>query len=548
MPQQPVWPWLGHYETFPELSGCRPVIGDRGMVSSPHAQASVIGLEVLKQGGNAVDAAIATSAALMVTCPMQCGPGGDAFWLIGRKDDNVVALDASGRSPAQADAEALRAQGLRTIPPRSGYAVTVPGAVDGWVTAHKEFGTLPLAQLLEPAAELAERGIHASRHFYASFQACADELRAKDTLCLWSDSRRFPAVYDRIRQPALAKTLRLVGATSGRAFYNGPLSRAMAQATRNAGGWLSEDDLAGHSSEWVEPLSTAFHDLLVYTTPPSTQGFGLLAALRRVAAASQDPLDVYSADGIHLLIEAAAAVLADRDLYNDDRSRVITDVRDLWSDDVSRRFMTAHDRNQRSEVASLGTSRTTKGDTSHLAVIDRDGMAVSLIQSLFFDFGSCIPVEEGGFPLQNRGAAFHLEEGRPGLLAPGIRPVSTLMPCIATRDGAPALVMGCMGGEGQMQTLLQIIVDLCHSRLDPQQSVSRARWFLDRSTPEGAVVMMETGIDRAVVDDLKTRGHRVQVMGVAEDLMGHAQVIRVERSGALVGAADPRSDGLVAAD
>lgn len=538
------WPNLFLFEPHPDLLGFRPVIGERAMVSSPHATASRIGLDVLRRGGNAVDAAIATSAALAVVCPMQCGPGGDAFWLIAPNDGAMHALDASGRAPMAANADDVRALGLDAIPLRSGFSVTVPGAVDGWAKAHATFGSLPLPELLEPAALLAEHGFIASRHAVASYRTVEPELRAKQALTALG-VETMPALYGRIRQPALAGTLRDIGRSAGRSLYEGPLAAAIARAVRGFGGWLDEADLAACSAEWIEPIAAHFRDLTVFTTPPSTQGFGLIAALRRIEAVSPSPLDRHDPAAAHLLIEATAAALDLRDRHNQDRGRLAMDIASLWDEEAVRAFAGTFDPARRSALAARPSRRETKGDTAHLAVCDADGMCVSLIQSLYFDFGSCIAVPEGGFALQNRGASFRLDPDEAGALAPGVRPPSTLMPTIATAGGKPVIAFGCMGGDGQMQTQLQVLLGLTDGGLDPQQAISRPRWYLDRSGAGASVVKVEAGVERSIVDGLRARGHLVEVLGASEELMGHAQII--QRVGdVLVGGADPRSDGQVA--
>ncbi|WP_342644169.1 gamma-glutamyltransferase family protein [Rhodoligotrophos ferricapiens] len=539
------WPWLSLFEPHPDLAAFRPVIGESGMVSSPHATASRIGLDILRRGGNAVDAAIATSAALMVICPMQCGPGGDAFWMIASRDGRIHALDASGRAAMAANADDVHAAGFNAIPMRSGFSVTTPGAVDGWAKAHAKFGSLPLSELLEPAAALAEHGFIASRHAVASYRTAEPELREKQALaCLGVEA--MPSLYGKVCQPALARTLRDIGASAGRTFYEGPLASAIARAVRQFGGWLDEADLAACAAEWVEPISAPFRKLTVFTTPPSTQGFGLLAALCRIEAVSSGPLDRHDPAAVHLLIEATAAALDLRDRYNQDRKGVPAGLQALWEEPAASTFAQTYDPSARSALAARPSHRVTKGDTAHLAVCDANGMCVSLIQSLFFDFGSCIPVQEGGFTLQNRGAAFHLNPEEAGALAPGIRPPSTLMPSIATIAGTPVLTSGCMGGDGQIQTQLQLLIDITDGGLDPQQAISRPRWYLDRSGADSSLVKVEAGVERSIVEGLRARGHLVEVLGPSEEIMGHAQVI--QRVGSvLVGGADPRSDGQVAA-
>jgi gamma-glutamyltranspeptidase/glutathione hydrolase len=516
------------------------------MVSSPHAAATAIGLDVLRNGGNAVDAAVATSAALMVTSPMQGGPGGDAFWMIAAKGE-IHALDASGRAPAGANRTALRAQGLDRIPLRSGESVTVPGAVDGWIAAHRRFGSRPLESLIEPAAVLAEEGPVVSRHMRASFAAVMPELQAKGAEALWDCGAAGPELYTQLRQPRLAATLRKLAKSQGRAFYEGPLAAAIVQAATCFGSPLALEDLASHRSDWVTPLSSTFRGLTVHTTPPSTQGFALLAALAFVESRAPAVLDIFDSAAVHLLVEACRAALEDRDRCNGDRAHLEAAIEDRWSGSRADVFAGGFDPDRRRDFAPAVPRRIMRGDTSHLAIVDRDGMAVSLIQSLFFDFGACIPVSIGGFTLQNRGAAFSLDHG-PSALRPGTRPPTTLAPTIVTRAGGGLhAVLGCMGGDGQVQTQLQILVDLIDGDLDAQQAVSRPRWYLDRTAADRPVVVMESGVSTAVAEGLHARGHVVEVRGPSEDLMGHAQVIRKTTFGIMIGAADPRSDGQAAA-
>lgn len=532
------WPWLNAHEPFPAVSGHRPVVGENGMVSSPHHVASSIGLDILKGGGNAVDAAIATSAALMVVCPMQCGLGGDAFWLISNRDGEISVLDAAGPAPAMADPEELKRNGLSEVPKRSGYAVTVPGAVDGWVKAQRRFSLLPLAKLLEPASKLAEHGFVASRHTRASFLACEPQLREKGALALYNREDSVPELYQRVRQPQLAECLRDIARSGGRQFYEGELARAMAASCRSWDGWLREDDLGSYSAKWVAPISARFRNLDVFTAPPPSQGFCLLAALQAVEAASPTPLVPFASATIHLLAEAVGAALAVRDRFNGESAlpQVPSALKELAS--FAKEFNP-----KRHRTKDFGARGSLRGDTAHLAVVDSGGLAVSLIQSLFYDFGTCIPVVSGGFILQNRGAAFSVVDGHPGLLTPGSRPPHTLMPTMAVETGKLRYVLGCMGGDGQVQTQLQVLVDMCDGGLDPQQAVSRARWYLDRGE-RSQIIAERTALEPL---ELERKGHCVIVKERFEEIVGHAQIIEVAAPDTLVGAADPRSDGQVAA-
>ncbi|MDY0884401.1 gamma-glutamyltransferase family protein [Dongia soli] len=422
------WPWLSAYEKYPRLGDARPVIGEFGMVSAPHHQASLIGLDILRAGGNAVDAAIATSAALMVTLPMQCSPGGDAIWLIRMPGGAVEVLDASGRAPGNADAAALRRAGTQSIGHRSALSVTVPGAVDGWAQALKRHGTMRLAELLEPAARLAEDGFFVSRHIHASFRAALPVLQQWRSMSLWSTDESVPRLYDKLRQPKLAAFLRVVGKSDGRALYEGAIADEMVETVTGAGGLLSRDDLANHRSDWVEPLRINFRQSTIYTSPPATQGVALLQALGLIERLSPEALNPTSSASAHLMIEAAAQALADRDVHVTDRDRLGIDPRLLYGDSRIAAAIKAFDpeRTQPRERSTASTKGL--GDTAHLAVVDKDHGSVSLIQSLYFDFGSGIPVRSGGFTLQNRGAAFSLEEGSHKELKGGARPPHTLTP------------------------------------------------------------------------------------------------------------------------
>jgi gamma-glutamyltranspeptidase len=315
------------------------------------------------------------------------------------------------------------------------------------------------------------------------------------------------------------------------------------EAARGFGSPLTLEDLASHRSDWVAPLSSTFRGLTVHTTPPSTQGFALLAALAFVESRAPAPLDVFDPATVHLIIEACQAALEDRDRCNGDRAHLEAAIEECWSGPRADLFAQSFDPDRRRDVAPALPRRITRGDTSHLAIVDRDGMAVSLIQSLFFDFGACIPVPTGGFTLQNRGAAFALDDG-PCALRPNTRPPSTLTPTIVTRpSGGLHAVLGCMGGDGQVQTQVQILLDLTDGGLDAQQTVSRPRWCLDRAAADRPVVVLEGSVSTAVAQGLHARGHVVEVRGPSEDFMGHAQVICQTISGAMIGAADPRSDG-----
>jgi gamma-glutamyltranspeptidase/glutathione hydrolase len=394
--------------------------------------------------------------------------------------------------------------------------------------------------LLEPAARVAEEGFVVSRHTRASFLACESSLREKNALQLFASDGRSPELYSLLKQPLLAQSLRDIARSGGRSFYEGGIAQDMATACQTWGGWLSEEDLGAYEAKWKAPVSATFRNLDVFTAPPPSQGFALLAALRAIESILSDSAgDVFSAPTVHLLVEVVNAALSIRDRINSENASAR--IAEVFLEIASFAEKFDPERHRTLEYDARGIR---KGDTAHLAVIDKNGVSVSLIQSLFYDFGTCIPVMTGGFTLQNRGAAFSLNEEHPGFLVPGTRPPHTLMPTIVLQAAKPRYVLGCMGGDGQMQTQLQLLVDLCIFGLDPQQAVSRGRWYLDRGLTE-RIIAEQGAVDAA---KLEAMGHRVAVMGRFEEIMGHAQVIEVAPGGGvLIGAADPRSDGYVAA-
>jgi gamma-glutamyltranspeptidase/glutathione hydrolase len=513
------------------------------MIATPHHHASRIGLDVLRSGGNAVDAAVAASAALMVAVPMQCSPGGDAIWLIRTPQGEVTSLDASGRSAEGADAAALRQKGILSIQPRSAMAVTVPGVVAGWVEALSRYGSRPLAGLLEPAAAIAEEGIFVSRHLAASFLVALPTLQRWGALSLWSSDGRPPALYQRLHQPKLAAALRAIGATGGDIVYQGELGRAIVTAVQSRGGWLTTRDLQHYRAEWAAPLKARLRGLDLWTSPPATQGVALAVACELVEALAPADFNPDDASGAHLMIEAASVALAERDRVLADPQHMVESAADLLAADHIHMLAARIDTARANVPQMCSTSVITRGDTAHIAVVDAERRAVSLIQSLFLDFGSGIPVEEWGFTLQNRGAAFSLDAAAPNRLMPGVHPPHTLAPSLAVEGERLAAVLGCMGGDGQIQTQLQLLASLQANGLDAQQAVSKPRWYVDRRNSR---VLVEAGFSAEFVESLTRRGHAVQVLGVSEEIMGHAELITLHPGAAMAGAADPRSDGQAA--
>ena len=547
------WPSLYSIPgSTPSHLGGRAVVGGRGMVVTPQPLAAEAGIAALRTGGNAVDAAIAASAVLMVTAPMQCGPGGDAVWLVQPADGRTVAVNATGRSGTSLDPERAQAAEARDGD-RGGWTVTVPGAVAGWVDVLERFGTMPLGELLQPAIDVAERGFFVSRYLHAAICVAEPVLRRSAEGQAWFlPDGAAPPVHSRLRQPELARCLRLLADTSGRALYDGEIATAITAALADTDGFLDEDDLAVHATRWEEPLSLELDGLRLLQAPPNSQGVVALEALALTATCLGKPYpDVGRVDDLHVLVEALRAALADRDAVVAD-----PDV----TGDAAARLVDAGYIAERGAALDPARARATwpagvgrasssaasrEGDTVNLVAIDESGLAVSLTQSLFYDFGSGVPVAGFGFMLQNRGACFSFDGEARNAIAPGRRPLHTLMPGIAVAAGRARHVFGCMGGHGQAQTQAQLLSRVAADD-DPQEAIGAPRFFVDPTATEPAV-SVESRMPVALREGLAANGFTVETLGEWEDIMGHAQFISVEPSGAFVGGCDPRTDGHIAA-
>lgn len=535
-----------------EVTGRQPAVGQRWMVSTPSAMATLIAARILDDGGNAVDAALAASAALMVAVPHQTSPGGDAFWLLKRPSEPPIGLNASGKSGADADAALLRAMGLPRVPPRGGAAVTTPGVIDGWHAASSRFGSRSLSELVEPAAAAAREGLAATPYLVRQLEA-ADGLLAgrPESSRIYRPQGRAVRVGEYLALPELGASIERAASDVG-SFMGGAPGRAIVDAVQDEGGFLIAADVAGHQSDWVEPTSgplpsaTGPDGWVLHELGPNSQGWLALFA-SRLAARLQDGRGYRIA--LRAAIEAAkaatvlrAAVLADprsmpapagtflENGYLDRAARSLAALGGATPAQVSRAL----------EVP-LTLDLPTTGDTVHFAIVDADGFAVSCIQSLYFDFGTGIVPRGAGFALQNRGAGFTLREGHPNMLAPGKRPLHTLAPAMATdATGNLTAVLGAMGGDAQTQIHAQLLLAL-RSDLDPARATSLPRWFV-RPRRETFELLIE-GRGRSL-SGLEGNGHVITKVAPFDELMGHAQVVVRLSDGTLLGAADPRSDGL----
>ena len=532
--------------------GSRSVaLGRTGLIATSQPLASAAGLDVFRNGGNAVDAAVTAAAVLSVVEPTMTGVGGDLFAIVhDAATGRTRGLNASGRSPHAASLDLLRELGHTSIPDHGVLSVTVPGAVDGWSLLLAEYGTLPLRQALAPAIACARDGFPVAEVVARQWHVAAPMLAADPAAAATFLPRgRAPLPGEVFTHPALTATLGSIAAEGRDALYRGDLGRTIARDAARRGGWLTEADLGDHRSEWVDPIRATYCDVELLELPPNTQGFVALEALNILADDDLGRLGHNSADYLHLVLEALAIAFADRNAYLADPAEV--------PDATLRRLISLeYARNRRRDIRTdrarvhapgrVGTEQDPgvgpssappdAGDTVYLAAADDRGNLVSLIQSLYAGFGAGIVAGNTGIVLHNRGSLFVTDPGHPNHLAPHKRPLHTLAPAMAFRGGRPWLAYGVMGGDMQPQGHLQVLLNLTCFGMNIQQAGEALRARYD---PVG--VGLEHGIASATGDDLRRRGHCL-VDGLG---FGGFQGVLVDAdTGVLMGGSDPRKDGL----
>ncbi|MDD5264758.1 MAG: gamma-glutamyltransferase family protein [Candidatus Bipolaricaulis sp.] len=530
-----------------------PACGRLGMVATSQPLAVQAGVEILRAGGSAVDAALAANATLAVVEPMSCGPGGDVFALVWEASTRrLSALNGSGRAPADATIAAFRGRRLSRIPLRGPLSWTVPGCVDGWFRLHERFGRVPWPALFETAIRAAEDGFSVTPVIARMWQE-AQPLLAVDpgSAAAFLPRGRSPRAGETVRNPDLASSLRQIALDGPDAVYRGAIAHGLSACARRVGAFLSAGDLAAHASEWIEPLSLSFHGVDVWELPPNTQGVVVLEMLNTLSGYDLASLGPRSADYLHLWIEA-------KKLAYENRARWIGDPADsLAGASVSGLLTREHGACQRERIdpnrAALEAAPSEHPgrscDTVYVTAVDRDRNACSLIQSVFHSFGSGIAPEGLGFVVQNRGSLFHLDPDHPNALRPGKRPFHTIIPAMVTRDGRPLFSFGVMGGDMQPQGQVQILVNLLVHRMNPQEAGDAPRVRHDgSSTPtgdamqEGGVVHLEPAFGDAVAAALRRKGHRVET---SDGGYGGYQGIWIdEETGMLLGGSESRKDGL----
>jgi gamma-glutamyltranspeptidase len=523
--------------------------GLRGIVTSPHHAASQAGLDVLRDGGSAIEAAVAAAATLAVVYPQMNSIGGDGFWLIAEPGEAPIGIDACGRAAAGADLELYARHGLTEIPRRGPLAAnTVAGAVSGWAAAlaadrRRGCKALPLVRLLSAAIEYAEQGISIAASTAATIATKRTELEGRSGFAevFLPDGRSPPAGFV-LRQPALAGTLTALARDGLDSFYRGPLADRIARDLADAGTPVSRADLERHRAIETAPLQVDVEGARLFNMPPPTQGIASLLIL-----ALFDRLQAREADGfdhVHGLVEVTKRAFRFRDRHVGEPDDMMVDPQALLDDRAGLDRLAAEIDPRRALGWPLAEAG---GDTVWLGVIDGRGQAVSVIQSTYFEFGSGVVLGETGVTWQNRGSSFRLAVGGWNRLRPGARPFHTLNPAMARFADGRVMAYGTMGGEGQPQTQAALFTRYARYGQELQAAISAPRWLLGRTWGAASTTLkLESRFAPALVDALRAAGHDVETVAAFDEMMGHAGAVVRHADGRLEGATDPRSDGAVA--
>lgn len=519
------------------IPGRSPVYGTRAMAATSHPLASLAAVEMLRSGGNAVDAALAASAVLAVVEHPMTGIGGDCFALIAKPDGKLVALNAAGRAPMAATPEWFAKKGIREITMQSPHAVTVPGAIDGWARLAADHGSKPLSAILARAIEYAEGG------FAVAPRVAADWGELTEKLSVHAGARqhllpegRPPRAGEIVKMPALARTLKIIADKGRDGFYTGEVAGDIVAELKALGGLHTEADFARQSSSYVTPISVPYGNLVVHELPPSNQGIVALILLRMLSKMGRLSESPVAAERYHVMNEAARLAFAMRDAFVADPDMARVPVEHMLSDSVIDDLVRRVDPKRR--TPDLGpVPQPTGSDTIYLSVVDEQGMAVSFINSIYSAFGSGIVTRKTGVVLHNRGQGFVLDPKHPNCIAPGKRPMHTLVPAMATENGKPRMSFGVMGAAFQPMGHTYVVTNTVDYGLDPQEAIDCPRVFF-----EGDDLFVEEGVPMAEAGKLARMGHKVVVR---PDPWGGGQMVAIDPvTGVRIGASEPRKDGM----
>jgi gamma-glutamyltranspeptidase/glutathione hydrolase len=526
------------------------VLGQNGMVATSHPLATQIGLDVLKKGGNAIDAAIAANAALGLMEPTGCGIGGDLFAIVwDGKTKKLYGLNASGRSPQALTLEYFERNKMEKIPSHGPLPVSVPGAVDGWFELHKKFGSMKMTEILAPAIDYAEKGfplteliawyMHRSVPFFKSkgFPNIHDTYEAQN-------GGKLPNEGEIYKNPYLANTYRKIANGGRDAFYKGDIAKTIGKFIKDQGGFLSAKDFAAHKSEWVEPVSINYRGYDVWELPPNGQGIAALQMLQILKGYDFSKIEWGSAEHLHLFTEAKKLAFEDRAKYYADMDFFKVPVEELLSD--------AYANKRRAQITdkagTYNAGKISAGETIYMTVADKNGTMISLIQSNYRGMGSGMAPPKLGFMLQDRGELFSLKRGQANTFEPGKRPFHTIIPAFITKDGKPFVSFGVMGGDFQPMGHTQIVMNLIDFGMNLQEAGDAPRWDhtgganpMGKITTNTGMIRTESGIPYSTIRGLMDRGHK---MGTGRGIYGGYQAILWDDKNKVYhGASESRKDG-----
>lgn len=527
------------------------IVAEHGIVATSQPLAAQAGLEILRAGGTAADAAIAANAVIGLTEPMNCGIGGDLFVIYwDAKSKKLYGLNASGRSPYALSRQIFREKGLMQIPNTGPLSWSVPGCVDGWDLLLKKFGTKKYSELLKPAIDYAENGFPVSEIIGRSWQASQGSLQKwPDSARTFLPNGRAPEIGQIVRNPDLARSYRLIAEHGRDAFYKGEIARKIVAFSEQNGGYFSLRDFAEHKSDWIDPVSTNYRGYDVWELPPNGQGIAALEMLNILEAYDLKSMGPGHPDYLHLLIEAKKLAFADRAKFYTDPDFVKIPVKELISKAYAERQRKRINPQQAAVDVPAGDPILTHGDTIYMTVVDKDRNCCSFIQSLYAGFGSQVVPGEVGFALQNRGVLFALDENHLNRFEPHRRPFHTIIPAFVTKDGQPWLSFGVMGGDMQPQGHVQVLINMIDFGMNVQEAGDAARvQHFGSQTPTGlpmasggGTVGLETGFSEASARELARRGHQ---LNRSPGSFGGYQAIHIDhKHGVLHGGSDPRKDG-----
>lgn len=520
-------------DQFPYPSQRMPAMG-RNMVATSQPLAVQAGLEALRHGGNAVDAALAAAITLTVVEPTMNGIGGDAFCILW-DGEQLHGLNASGRSPAALGPDDFR--GLEQMPELGWGSVTVPGAVSAWVELSRRFGKLPFEALFESAIHYADQGFMVPPMSARLWSFAPQEYKDFKDFSVFLPEGKAPLPGDLFRFPDQARTLEKIAQSNGEAFYRGELAERFVETSRRDGGKFSMADLDSHSADWVDLISQEYHGYRLHEIPPNGQGLGALLMLGILQYTDIDSYQMDSADALHCQIEAMKLAFADMRRYISDPDSLDLDISLLLEPAY---LQSRANLIEMKTAADPGHGKPKHGGTIYLTTADETGMMVSFIQSNFDGFGSGIVIPGTGISLQNRGSGFTLEQGHPNQVAGSKRPYHTIIPAFLTANGEPVMSFGVMGGDMQAQGHAQMVLRVCDYGMNPQAASDAPRWRVD----VGRQVIMESGFEESVKAELRSRGHDIVKYDPEQSFaMGGAQLIKKTAAG-YIGGSDHRKDGL----